>query len=96
MTLTGAVTEFPVPAPYGANSYLYALTPGLDGNLWFVSHTDDQIGRMTLTGTVKVFPLPAADSGKSSLSGMTNGPDGNLWFTEAGTKKIAYIVVEKK
>jgi hypothetical protein len=51
---------------------------------------------MTPTGTVKVFPLPAADSGKSSLSGMTNGPDGNVWFTEGGTKKIAYIVVEKK
>jgi virginiamycin B lyase len=95
MTPTGTVTEFPLPATYNGNSILNGITTGSDGNLWFISDTEGQIGRMTPTGTVAIFPLPAADSGSSILNGITAGPDGNLWFTEGGTNKIGYIASGK-
>jgi streptogramin lyase len=57
------------------------IVTGADGNLWFVEHLGNRIGRMTPTGAVTEFALGA---GLYGPSGISAGPDGNVWFTEAG------------
>jgi hypothetical protein len=73
------VTEFLVSSA----SFLWGITTGSDGNLWFteqIGSTVSKIGRITTAGVVTgEFPI----SGGSQPGGITAGPDGNLWFTEA-------------
>jgi streptogramin lyase len=66
-----------------------SITPGPDGNLWFVepgapsTHPTrpDQIGRITPQGVITEFPI---HSGGGGIPGaITAGPNGNLWFTES-------------
>ena len=73
----GAITEYPVTAPY--TDAPTNITLGPDGNLWF-TRDGGMVGRITTAGAVTQFPVP---SGLGTLA-ITAGPDGNLWFTEAG------------
>src|ERR1039457_6703155 len=70
--------EFGIPS--AASSGHYAITAGPDGNLWFVEHTGNMIGRITTAGVITQFAIPTANS---APYGITLGPDGNLWFTES-------------
>jgi streptogramin lyase len=77
MTLTGSITQFPLPAVNGP-SMEPSLTVGPDGNLWFPD--SNGIGRITPAGDITEFPLPA---GLGYPGGLTVGPDGNLWFPDS-------------
>jgi virginiamycin B lyase len=76
MTLSGTVTEFPIP---GANPSPVSLVLGPDGALWFEDYGDGLIVRMTTSGEMTSFPIPL-DATYGQLD-MAFGPDGNLWFT---------------
>ena len=97
LTPAGALTEFQlqVNCTSDANGEshcdmhgLHGISPGPDGNLWFVESNHQKIGRITPTGTITEFP-----DGKlcGSPHDIVSGPDGNLWFTEPDTNKIGRI-----
>ena len=60
------------------------MTIGNDGNVWFVDHGTNKIGRVTRTGALAGF---AAKKG-SHPSSITTGSDGAVWFTETATNTI--------
>src|SRR5712691_8775657 len=64
--------EFPIPTD---NSFLYGITAGPDGNLWFTERFGNEIGRMTTTGVITEFPIPTDNS---FPYGITAAPDGNI------------------
>ncbi len=72
----GSINAFPVPT---ANSQVFGIAAGTDGNEWFAEFNADKIGRITPAGQITEFPIPTANSGPS---GIAAGPDGNMWFTE--------------
>jgi virginiamycin B lyase len=72
MTISGAVTEFPLPA----GTYLREITAGPDGALWFTE--GNRIGRITTAGVVSEFPVGSASA---EMLDITTGPDGNIWYT---------------
>jgi len=78
MTLTGAVTEFPVPAAFIAPR---SITVGPDNALWFTGD-DAQVGRMDLAGGgFRYYNLPEFPNNTvAAMSAIRTGPDGNLWL----------------
>ena len=85
MTTSGTLTEYPVqPEPPIQYSYIYCITAGPDGNLWFTEQGGNAIGRITPAGVVTQYPA----STSSGPTGIAAGPDGNLWFTEYYTGRI--------
>src|SRR5438132_759007 len=81
----GAFSKFRIPTP---KSIPTGITAGRDGNLWFVEHEGDKIGRITPQGAITEFAIPTPNSGPA---GITAGPDGNVWFAENATDKIGRI-----
>jgi virginiamycin B lyase len=77
----------PFPTPTGQSNPT-VITPGPDGNLWFIETSGNRIGKITPAGNITEFPLPTPGS---LPSGITTGPDRNLWFTEPGNAKIGRI-----
>jgi streptogramin lyase len=81
ITLTGAVTEYPV------NGLLMpGLALGRDQVLWFAEMSPGdptreagKLGRISLTGAVSETPLAAG----VSPTAVAAGPDGAMWFAEA-------------
>ena len=78
MTLSGTVTEFPVPAAFVAPR---SITVGPDGALWFTSDAA-QVGRMDTAGEgFRFYDLPEHQTNLiAQFSAITKGPDGNLWL----------------
>ncbi len=89
VTISGSVSEFPLPQLSGAPVDIVA---GPDGNLWFTVAPPDcsenqrrvgecpqahALGRITPTGNMSIFPLP----GQSMPLGIALGADDNLWIT---------------
>ncbi|MGD0331609.1 MAG: hypothetical protein ABSB40_14385, partial [Nitrososphaeria archaeon] len=59
--------------------YLFAITTGSDGNLWFTDTLKSKIGKISpKTGVITEYNLPTINA---YPNGITAGPDGNLWFT---------------
>jgi len=88
VTLSGAVTEFPLPV---SSHYLYRITSGPDGNLWFTQNDSktgayQAVGRMTPSGVLTEFD-PFAPG--ITPYGIIAGADGNLWLTEIRGNKLA-------
>ena len=94
MTLSGAVTSFPLPSTNFVNGD--ALTAGPDGNLWFGAY--NEIGRITTAGAVTFFatpklPPPAGTppippESPVTANAITAGPDGALWFTDGSHARV--------
>ena len=82
VTPSGTVTLFGLP-PQAENQkagfVLGGITPGPDGNVWFVEPKSGQIARITPGGTVAEFPVPTLTSAPTDI---TLARDGALWFTE--------------
>ncbi len=72
---SGAITEYPSPAP---NARPSDITAGPDGALWFTDSVNALIGRINTSGVIVEYPLPIAGL---QPSGITAGPDGALWFS---------------
>lgn len=83
--LASTFVEYPVPT---ASSVPTGIAPGPDGNLWFVEHSGNNVGKITTTGAVTEYPVPTASA---TPLGISAGPDGNLWFTEDGAARIGKI-----
>src|SRR3954467_12324636 len=56
-----------------------SISPGPDGNLYFIEDGAKRIAQITVAGEVTEFPA----LGPGFRRGLTLGPDGNLWFTES-------------
>lgn len=62
---------------------LVELTPGPDGNIWFIDSGGD-VGKITPTGAVTLFQT--AEHANVGMTSIGTGPDGNVWFsTEPST-----------
>jgi streptogramin lyase len=85
ITMSGTVTNFPVPT---AAADPKDITAGPDGNVWFTESGIDRIGRITPSGSITEFGGLRAGSKPDAI---TAGPDGNLWFTEASGSSIGRI-----
>jgi streptogramin lyase len=70
------------------NEYLYGITAGPDGALWFTEYNSNQIGRITTAGAITEYAVPTANGGPY---GITAGPDGALWFTEISSGQIGRV-----
>ena len=75
------MTEFPVPT---ANSFVWGITAGPRGNLWFTEQSGSRIGRITTDGVINESPRHS-----QAFQGITAGPDGNIWFADGGGNAIA-------
>jgi streptogramin lyase len=78
---THKITQFTIKSPGNQPG---DMTIGNDGNVWFVDHATNKIGRITRTGALAGF---AAKKG-SHPSSITTGADGAVWFTETATNTI--------
>jgi streptogramin lyase len=86
-SITGAITEFPVPT----NGTPQSITrgPAGDSELWFTDGRNDRIGRINSAGIFDTFyqvPTQYAE-----LGDITAGPDGNVWFLENLVDQIARV-----
>jgi virginiamycin B lyase len=75
LTTGGKLTTFTVPKA----SYIWDITTGLDGNLYFTDGAS-RAWRVTTSGHFTAFPF--IDSTGGYPYQITKGPDGNLWFTD--------------
>ena len=88
ITMTGVITEFPIPSQTGSP---INVAVGPDRNVWFTKGST--LGRVTPEGVITEFPLPAGGTG------LTAGSDRQpptrlgtrLWVAESGANKIAYL-----
>ncbi len=78
---THNITQFTIKSPGNQPG---DMTIGNDGNVWFVDHATNKIGRITKTGGIAGF---AAKAGSHPTS-ITTGSDGGVWFTEPGTNSV--------
>jgi hypothetical protein len=77
LTPDGRVTHFTAGLKPDGSSHVAALTPGPDGNVWFVDdHEPSAIGRITPAGEISEFEDP---SGRTPVD-LVTGPDGNVWI----------------
>jgi virginiamycin B lyase len=91
ITMTGVVTEFPIPSQTGSP---INVAVGPDRNVWYTKGS--LVGRVTPDGMITEFPLGAANAG---ATGLTAGSDRQpprrlgtrLWVAESGANKIAYL-----
>jgi virginiamycin B lyase len=91
ITMSGAVTEFPIPSQTGSP---INIAVGPDRNIWFTKGST--LGRVTPEGVITEFPL---GEGNTGATGLTAGSDRQpptrlgprLWFTLSGANKIAYF-----
>jgi streptogramin lyase len=78
----GTVTNFDLGNIRGP----YAITAGLDGNVWFANTGDnttaptDTVGRMTTAGDVTEF-----ETGCKEVRDITTDAGGNIWFACSGS-----------
>jgi streptogramin lyase len=81
ITPSGTITPFPLVS----TSIPLGITPGIDGNLWFVDDGLNSIDDISVSGKLSQETLPTSNSEPLYI---TSGPDGNLWFTEPQINKI--------
>ena len=74
----GVITEFPLSNPDGYWIIIRAMTPGPDGNVWFLESrlATLTVGKITNSGVVTLYTLP----GVGISWGLVAGPDGNMWM----------------
>jgi streptogramin lyase len=78
---THNITQFTIKSPGNQPG---DMTIGNDGNIWFVDHATNKIGRITKTGAIAGFGAKAG----SHPTSITTGSDGAVWFTETATNSI--------
>jgi virginiamycin B lyase len=70
-------------------NYVFGITVGADGNLWFTEATAGQIARITTNGTVTEFPIPLGTNSQPFF--VLSDASGALWFTEFTSNKICRV-----
>jgi virginiamycin B lyase len=74
----GGFAEFTTPTP---NSRPLGITPGPDGNMWFVELGACKIASVTPAGVITEYDI-AAGSTSCMPSDIVVGPDGALWVAD--------------
>jgi virginiamycin B lyase len=104
ITTTGDITMFTDPALGNANwdsnshRFLWGITDGPDGNLWFsMEYASNEtkltyIGKMTPSGAVTAYAIPF----KADPTVLTTGPDGAIWFGNDGEDVIGRVTTSGK
>ena len=73
----------------GGGGYLFGITSGPGGNLWFADPQNDAIGVLDPTsGHTAEFTIPTPSSFPGTI---VEGPDHALWFTERDADRIGRI-----
>ena len=90
-TAVPSVTPTPTGAALGTHAP-FAITAGLDGNLWFTEYQGDGIGRITPYGATKRFKIDPGGFAER----ITAGPDGAVWFTDTAGNRIGRVAPEGK
>jgi virginiamycin B lyase len=73
-----------------ATIYGHEMALGPDGNVWFRSIGNRDIGFITPRGTVTDVDLPA---GHGIALGISSGPDGNIWYADAAGSSLGRVVI---
>ncbi len=77
ITPSGQVTEFPLPTPASREfARPSAISPGPEGEMWFVLAEAKKIGRISSSGQTSLFSV------RQEPHGISDGPEGDIWFTE--------------
>ena len=58
------------------------ITAGSDGNVWFASYGESELGSVTMEGIITEYPIPNSYL-ITANNGLILGPDGNIWFSNA-------------
>lgn len=86
-TVTGTVTEFPVPA----GSRPHDVAPAPDGTVWYTGQLSGELGLLDPeTGEIERVPLGPG----SRPHGVIVGPDGNAWVTDGGLNAIVRVAAD--
>ena len=80
ITVTPGVT---FDSPGG--EYLWPITVGPYGDLWFTDANGNTIDKISVTGKMTEYDVPTAGAGPN---GITTGPDGNLWLQKHRPTKL--------
>lgn len=83
VTTAGVVTTFDI-----TGDWAYSITRAHDGNLWFVSNSNNLV-RMTPAGVRTSFTVDTAIN--PGLVSVVEGPDGNLWVAEMLLDRVARV-----
>ncbi len=88
ITLSGQITEFPLPsgAPSGAGAA--AVTAAIDGKVWFSKGNQNLIGSITPAGVITEYPMPVPQSFPGSV---VEGPDGAVWFKQQNPDRFSRL-----
>lgn len=82
--ITPTITEFSAGLTHNGDPS--SITPGPDGNLWFLEYASPgRIGKITPSGTINEVATGGVTpnfSANTQPAGIVTGPDGNLWITE--------------
>ena len=84
-----AYAQYEVPG--GFSAFDEGAVGGPDGNVWFVEHFGNKVGKVTPTGSVTTYATAAGAEPRR----ITTGPEGNLWFSE-NAKKVGRITPSGK
>lgn len=78
MTISGELTEFPLPT---SNALPWQLISGQNSDLWFTELGVNQLGRITTSGSVTEYKV-SSDPGVGPAP-LVQEPDGTIWFGES-------------
>lgn len=73
-----------------ATGYGHEMTLGPDGNVWFRSIKNNEVGFITPRGKVTSISLPP---GHGEALGITSGSDGNIWYADASGLSLGRVVI---
>jgi streptogramin lyase len=97
LTNSGAITSYTLPNYIDANNnafpvYPFALMPGTDGAIWFVSR-DGYFGSINTDGSnPTLYSLHQLGSDTSgTFTAMTQGSDGNFYVSETSPERIIKV-----
>jgi virginiamycin B lyase len=93
-SVTGEVTEFPIPT---AACHPLGIVTGPNGNLFFTEFDANQIGQITTAGLViGEYTIPTANSEPRDITAgpETPGTNGSLWFAEESGNNIGEVLLD--
>ncbi len=70
---SGAFTRYDIATPNAQPGF---ITPGPNGDLWFIMRAIDKVGRITTGGRITEFAAKVI-----GLDTLAAGPDGAMWFS---------------
>jgi virginiamycin B lyase len=80
--LTGGIIEYAIPT---SNSGALDITPGRDGNMWFVEQCQNKVAKITPTGQITEYAV------SGDPVDIVAGPGTSLWFGEFYANKVGEI-----